>query len=485
MANSVESRVIRSKQAMERAEMVQEAGQDVPEINGEEVASRIIERINPAIANKQAPPMQRTQALKRIRPMLAVNRCEGAKTDYRYKQIPPAVQFSVEQQKGPEGDERAILDTDPSAYEFEKITDHNGNVTLRRRSPAEVEEAVRISLFSRAFRDEHLSLDDLTPHRIRAAYRIVRELARLKNLVLPDETLAEALRGDKKNVDPWAVPERWELTANKRLAADMWPECIDMIVASERIPVEDQVHRWDFEKNIDVPHPGVGLLPPPVPPRWLTDDGQVVEAYNPDLDLGLRNYVNIIGAVSKRLYIEQGTEFDPHTGRYGLIGLLNLDMCRLCFPTRLQIITWEQVLIEETLELLVSSSIVNTRKTLNRRYGFVSNEIQVLVRLANQLAVRLTEGDIENARGLMVLRLEEYMRRAKDGLDLRAEMSALKQLTIVQGLSAEQPDDFLAKMIDSVRAIGQERRQGPKILPPLPPRKLVENTATAPVYKGP
>ena len=47
----------------------------------------------------------------------------------------------------------------------------------------------------------------------------------------------------------------------------------------------------------------------------------------------------------------------------------------------------------------------------------------------------------------MVLQLEDTARRAKEACDLRAELMALKQIGIIQGLSANDNDDMNKIMI--------------------------------------
>lgn len=412
---------------------------------------------------------QRDDALRLIRPMaiptLAARRTDGLHNQdrtIRFRPPPPGMT--------PRGDERQILRPFISDLENEKIINPNGSTAYRKRSPSEVEALTRQMLFKQAFTDEELDLLELTPYRIRAAWRIVREIGRLKHFINADDTLLTAFKPGPLNADPWVHPEPWVARSRQDYNSEEWQECIDLIKAAETIPEDLQHHKLDPVSGTMLPVPGVAVLPPEVPPRFFDYMGNLHPTYDPNDDTALVIYTKLVQAVSKRLYIESGSSEDQHQGRYGLMGLLDVETIRLAFPTRLQIITWEQFLIEETLELLVEGSTQKTKQTLYARYGLMHREVMSLLRLSQILSMEMTAGGVDEARTIMVLRLEEYRRRAQDAFNMQAEMAALKQLSIVQGLGQEKPDDFFKMMVDQVRNINQDK---PLLLP-----KKVENTAT-------
>ena len=359
----------------------------------------------------------------------------------------------------------ALIAVESRIPTHEEIDNGDGTVTRRPLNADQRYAKLVESVFSRAFLVESQSLADLLPQRVRVAWRLTRELGRLKGLVHPDEPLSSALIGDAKNADPWQIPEAWHEPAAKEARMDLWPEVIDAFRASEGLDDDFQVHLW---VAIDQYKPesgaewrkyaGFGLIPPPVPPVWRDQTGEIARNYVPKDDPNLNLFLSVVSDLAERLQVPQGSRLDPDQGRLGLQGLLDPALIRLCWPTRTQIMTWEAMLIEETLDLVVKSSVSEAKKVLKDKYGLSQREIFGLLRMASSLAQEQTAGDREEGRAIMVLRLEEYIRRSKDALDLKAEMHGLKQLSIVLGLSDPQHNDPMLEFLSAVREVGAERK---------------------------
>ncbi len=128
------------------------------------------------------------------------------------------------------------------------------------------------------------------------------------------------------------------------------------------------------------------------------------------------------------------------------------------FPSYQQILEAEGVLETETFHHLLDRGAVETVKTLEIKYGIPAGETPALLRQARARAQGLTLADNEDERALMVLRLESTAARAKDNLDLRAELAALKQTAIVQGLAKLEQNDPMRDFLDVVRTVSSSRR---------------------------
>ena len=53
----------------------------------------------------------------------------------------------------------------------------------------------------------------------------------------------------------------------------------------------------------------------------------------------------------------------------------------------------------------------------------------------------------------MILRLEDYVHRAKEGLNLDAEFKGLKEMALIMGLTAEQGDNNMGDFVEVMRRI--------------------------------
>lgn len=367
-----------------------------------------------------------------------------------------------------------LVDADEPRGDEQQLHRPHLREQLDPKKPAVGSEIWQREMLQKAYAEQNLTLDDLLPYRVRVAWRVVRELGRVKGLVGEEEPLCEALKPNPLCLDPWQVPVAPWVQPRSPNSQQPGFNLLKTILDAEEIAEDLQYHRFDFEAEAWKAYPGIALLPPPVPIRWWDDQCEIKPEYDVAEDRALILYTKAVELVTKNLYVEQGSDLDADQGRYGLTGLLDIETIRLAFPTRLQILAWEEMLTEEALDLLVDTSIQRTRKLLKQRYGLQAHEITTVLRLAIRLAQLQTSADPEENRSVMVMRLEDYVRRAREAIDMRSEMHGLKQMSIVQGLGNEDKQDLFANMIDAVRHIASDRRGQM-----MEPRKLVENTSKA------
>lgn len=367
--------------------------------------------------------------------------------------------------------ERLLLDPsnpipDPT---HEVITDDTGTRTVPISEERRREIAVK-SMLKHAHDADQLTLEDLLPQRIKVAHRVVREMGRLRGLIQPNETIEFALRAREHNVDPWQIPEKYNRPRDMRRS---YPEVVEAMIAAEELPAMYWYGKFNNQNGQWQQYPGVALLPPPIPKAWLDETGEVFPGYTPEDDKLLMAYMDVFSKTSDRLCIDQGSRDEPYLGQYAMSGLSNLDLVRIAFPTKLQIVTWEVLLIEETLDLLVDKSDRATRKNLYYKYGLMEHEIDQLIKLAQQRAMEQHCGDQDTNRAIVILKIQDYIRRCRESLNVKAEMNGLKQLSLVMGLTNEQQDSLVGDFVALMTKVNAERQAELQS----GGRKIVENTA--------
>lgn len=317
------------------------------------------------------------------------------------------------------------------------------------RTEDEKQQAAREAL-ARAFELEEVTLEQTLPYRIRVAYRLTREVARLKGLVEEDQTLAQALQPSSTCHDPWVVPTPcarggdWKQAGLRALSS----RAFEILQNAELVELLDQYTTHPQDEH-DPPRligaGGLALLPPEIPLRWRdAPDWGVSENYTEKFDVMLKRWVALHEEIARYLTIERGSEEDRDLGRLGLIGLVDRETTRLLWPSRMQLIYWEEELIAETVELLTEEGTPKTRKRLREKHGLVRHEVQAMIRMALVRIRELAEGDLEDQRSLMVMRLENYIQRSREAMDLRNELAGIKQMALVLGLTKTDPEDALS-----------------------------------------
>lgn len=320
----------------------------------------------------------------------------------------------------------------------------------------EFTEPERMTFLSKLFQEEHASLQQFIPYRIRTAWRIVREFARVSGMIGNDERLSEIPRTEE---DPWTEGGTCPVPDTKDGHTDRMWRLVEMFIGPTGLP----------------------LMPPAVPTNWRDERG-VLSEYNPrniDHDPRLHDYVRAVTYVSRYLLLEDGPAHDPAQGKYGILGMTDPYLVRLLFPSKLQILTWEEHLIDETLEKLLDEGIRATRRSLKDVYALRSHEVETVMRLVmRQTQKRISEGNADQERALMTMRLETLAQSAKSKGEQRIELGALKQLAIVLGINKMDPEDIVQEFIQMAQKRTSERRIKVLNEDEMKPRALVQDTTS-------
>lgn len=324
--------------------------------------------------------------------------------------------------------------------------------------------------FTTAFYKDCWTLEETMPHRVRAVWRIIREIARSKRLISVDEPLiVRILANGPNSLDQWLMPSevpnvpntreyltRPDQTANRRLLrilaesltlpAEHWPWL------HETDPVDSRHDRFHTR-------PGLPLMPPPVPMKDYTLAGTISEAYDPQTDTNLTLFMRALNVTAEYLGIYDGTIKDPECGRQGMMGLLNGFTVRVSFPTKMQLISWEYIMITSTISFITKHGTKTAYEKLQKEFGLNHLETNGMLRMARAFAKQLTDADKIEDRALMLLRSEEYIKRSRKALDLRAEMNGMKQMSAILGLTRMEEDAQMTDFINVIKSHSNTREQ--------------------------
>ena len=287
------------------------------------------------------------------------------------------------------------------------------------------------------------------PYRIRCAWRLTRALAEIRGGD-PTDPLLEIMKPMNECVDPWKDPMpdvEFSLADTRGRKA-----CTEQVM---------NLLSMSFERT----DPGIAYVPP---------EGTRM----------LKVWVEILEILAMDLGIERGSALEPDLGRLGLLPLVNPDTARAAWPDWRYLVMWEASLTEQTLEKLTQGAknskglYTSVRKEfLQHEHGLTVRETNTIMKLAYRLARLHADMDTEDVRAVSVLRLEATLDRARTALDLRSEISTLKQLAIVQGINRTEPQDEVGEFVDIVRKLDRKDKVL-KTIDVTPVARAIETTST-------
>lgn len=365
-------------------------------------------------------------------------------------------------------------------------------------------------IFKAAILDAKHTPESTLPARIKCCWRIVREMAIKLQLIAPDEPLAllDSDRSTGRYRDSWAegtfpshllnAPPR-QFQANHLPIPPMSQQARQFIgrppilierknprgnitgfdeavyqsayippplmthTLVEALPPTDPDYDPDHPDGRPLPPPtvepvpGLSLLPPEIPLPWLDSTGQPLPDYDPEdtnHDPLLALWLQAFYRTAKSLRIEEGSVKDPTLGMVGLKGMFEPVLVRSLFPSRTQLMYYESMVVQEIGEIIATSSVLGAAKTIKHRYGMEPYEVAGMMSLARKtLAAQYECRDPDVNRSMMILRLEDYVHRAKEGLNLDAEFKGLKEMALIMGLTAEPGDNDMGDFVEVMRRI--------------------------------
>lgn len=315
--------------------------------------------------------------------------------------------------------------------------------------------AVR-AFFRDVFNPPTLDHPSRQPSRIKCAYRLIREMAHMRGLVHQSQSLQDALIPDQNMPDYWVTPLRLkgEPAKNTIHPYFSWKAYRVMAEAERLDPVYHVLApnpRCPDNEEEAIKTPGFALLPPSIPKGFKGPN------YNPDHDLNLVAYCCAVEAIAISLHIRDGGHYDRQYGIQGMEGLENPTLVRGLFPSAVQVMTYEALLVDYTLNIYVEKGQKATQDHLYLRYGFLNHEIESLIKQAKALANRRMTASLEEERAMVVMRLEDYIRRCREVLAIKDELNGIKQLAMVLGVTRMEPEDAMADFLGVVKTVENER----------------------------
>lgn len=126
------------------------------------------------------------------------------------------------------------------------------------------------------------------------------------------------------------------------------------------------------------------------------------------------------------------------------------------WPTADLLIEYENILIDDTLAMLIDDGARNTANIYKDKYGLLDHEARGLIKLARIEARNRMEAELDEDRAVLSMRLEDLIARSRESLDLRVELGAIKQLAIVIGVTRSEPSDAMSEFANVIRKVANE-----------------------------
>lgn len=302
-----------------------------------------------------------------------------------------------------------------------------------------------------------LTLADTKGYRIRTAYRLIRQMARIRGLLEGWTWIQSALdfAVTPEGVSAWSVPMRLKQS---------------MYLTGFR-GIRNVLNRMDGAREIytvNTPqgmrgYKGITTLPPPLPDSaypvkapaelwaWRLS-GAAPDTYVPQNDKQLCLYCEAMALLSHQMSIDEGSPEEPWAGIYGKAGLFNPGTARLAWPTRDELVLYEEELLLHTFDMISTKSEIGTRKYLMQFFGFSRAEAVDIVKTAIAAGGMLYNETAEDQRSVILKRISSIADKASDSCDPRAELSAIKLQAQLLGLTTSDENDSLSTLRDAALA---------------------------------
>lgn len=289
----------------------------------------------------------------------------------------------------------------------------------------EEQEAFIEGFLKRAQASERATYQDYLPYRIQTAWRILRFQALVKGIIGQEDLLADI---DTTHSNPWN-------------------DGFTNVVHTDEGANLNQKRLGEVLKY--VARTSHSLLPP--------EAVNIGKGYKPKEDQALVDWIFAYKSCADYLHVASGSFNQPRSGEYGIEGLYNPQLTRFLFPSQFQIIMFEEMLIDETINKLIRTETLDTRAYLIKSYGLSGQEAENLVAIARQHIAHKYSSDAANDKPLMLLRFENFLGRAKKAANLPLELKCLKEMATVMGLGKVQTNDYFSDVIDTVASVAKSQ----------------------------
>jgi hypothetical protein len=210
---------------------------------------------------------------------------------------------------------------------------------------------------------------------------------------------------------------------------------------------------------------GMTYLPPPIPDSaWPHQSSRTLpmirrscvepHQYDPEQDELLNLWLEAYDFVASQLRMSDGSELEPESGVFGTVGMFNARSARLLWPSRDELLLYEQCLMLELFDALcggardmegnpIGNSGQAVEQHVMRSLGYSRAEAVMLTKTALRYGSKIYEQDFDMNKVRELKALEIIADTAGAGDDVRAQLMARKQLQMVTGLTNREESDMM------------------------------------------
>jgi hypothetical protein len=182
----------------------------------------------------------------------------------------------------------------------------------------------------------------------------------------------------------------------------------------------------------------------------LTRDSGVALAPRPST---AKRHAALVSRLAESMWLQRGSKTFPSLGHYGLHGLTHPTTILRYWPTRSEILAFEDKVVDQIQGLVMKWSRRRIQTHLREMFDLSLREIGGLIALATEEAKIEATTDIETTRAVMVGRCEDYIDRMREAGDSNNEMKGIKVMCAIHGLhkvDAESATEALIGVIAKV-----------------------------------
>lgn len=301
---------------------------------------------------------------------------------------------------------------------------------------------------------DELTLADTKGYRIRAAYRLIRQHLRIRGLLVGWARIQPILDQCPYNdgVSYWYAPTRLADT----LYSTGYRGVRNILLEAES---SADLYTVNTERGYKS-RKGSTILPPPIPDKLLGAKSpaeiwalrlsrRVPESYSPEFDHSLCLFCEAMSLLAYQMCLHKGAAEEPWSGVYGLAGLLNPYAARISWPTRDELVLYEEELMLHVFDRLTVQSELATQRYMQQFFGYTRFEAVDIVKSANEAGGILYNEEAENQRAVLLKRLDAAMDRSVDACDIRAELASIKLKSQLLGLTANEENESMQTLRDA------------------------------------
>ena len=290
---------------------------------------------------------------------------------------------------------------------------------------------------------------------IRSAYRMVcymgRILGDLPGPMMLAHLLNSPFRRDPAHT-PFAPPDKSEVHGSEYIIKTLqYLNTIDYFYTFERtdptgftyLPTPIPDHAYNQKTTRTIP--------------YMRQSAEEPVNYDPRHDEALSIWLDAYDHLATMLRLSDGSEEEPEAGIFGTVGLFNPCSARLLWPTRDELLIYEQELLLDIFDRLCEDSVQRVEKGICRYMGYGRNEAVMLAKTALRYGTGIYESDIDIAKVRELKSLEIIGDTARKGDDPRAHLAARKQLQLVAGLTKHSDGDSTEQFRDlATKALAED-----------------------------